>query len=72
MSLDEFKSMLAGLAPGKAAHVNYEMFDILFPPGVEDDGAKGRAYDLAKEHGCIIEHRARNREVVFVKQGQSG
>ncbi len=68
MSPDEFKSTLAGLAPGNAAHVNYEMFEILFPPGVEDDGAKGRAYKLAEKHGCIIEHRARDREVLFVKQ----
>jgi hypothetical protein len=56
MTLEEFKGTLAGLQPGKAAHVNYEMFEVLFPPGIEDDGAKERANSFAKEHGCVIEH----------------
>jgi hypothetical protein len=68
MTLEEFKSTLAGLAPGKAAHVNYEMFEVLFPPGVEDDAAKERARKFAKEHGCAIAHRAHDREVLFVRQ----
>jgi hypothetical protein len=67
MTLEEFKTTLAALEVGKAAHVPYEIFADLFPPGGEDDDAKDRAYKLAKECGCIIEHRARSREVLFVR-----
>lgn len=59
--------MLSNLASGKAAHLNYEIFEILFPPGVEDDDAKDRAYRFATECGCAIEHRSKSREVLFVK-----
>jgi hypothetical protein len=44
------------------------MFDLVFPPGVEDDGAKDTAYRLAKAHGCVIRHVASRREVSFVKE----
>jgi hypothetical protein len=68
MSLDEFRLPLTDLRPGKAAHVPYDVFSIMFPPGVEDDGAKVRAYDFAKANGCVVEHRASDQEVLFVRQ----
>lgn len=67
MTIDEFKTTLADLQPGKAAHVPYEIFEQLFPPGIEDDGAKDRAYKLARASGCVIDHRANSREVLFVR-----
>lgn len=69
MTLDEFGAALTSLPPGKAAHVPYDIYEILFPPGEPDDGARGRAYDFAKHHSCIIENRPRSREVLFVKTG---
>jgi hypothetical protein len=68
MTLEDFKGTLTALQRGNAAHVNYEMFEILFPPGIEDDGAKDRAYKFAKGCGCVIEHCANDRDVLFVKQ----
>jgi hypothetical protein len=67
MTLDEFKTTLTDLPAGKAAHVPYEIFQDLFSPGVEDEQAKGQAYAFAKSCGCIIEHRADTREVLFVR-----
>jgi hypothetical protein len=67
MTLDEFQLLLTALQPGKAAHVPYDIFEILFPPGAEDDGARSRAYAFAEASGCVIEHRANDREVLFVK-----
>lgn len=66
-SLGDFRTKLTGLAPGKAAQVPYEIFEELFSPGVEDDGAKERAYKFARECGCVIDHRPGTREVLFVK-----
>jgi hypothetical protein len=48
-------------------------FDLLalegdFPPGVEDDRAKGAAYDFAKASGCVIHHQAHKLAVLFVKE----
>jgi hypothetical protein len=69
MTLDEFAATLMSLPPGNAAHVPYDIYEVLFPPGEPDDGARGRAYDFAKDHGCIIENRPSGREVLFVKKG---
>jgi hypothetical protein len=67
MTLDEFKATLLTLPPGKAAHVPYEIYEMLFPPGEPDEGARGRAYDFARANGCVIENRQKDREVLFVK-----
>lgn len=67
MTLDDFRERLAELAPGQAAHVPYEIYEGLFPPGEPDQGARGRAYEFAKANGCVIDNRPGNREVLFVK-----
>jgi hypothetical protein len=56
MTLDEFKVTLAGLPPGKAAHVPYDVYETLFAPGKPDDGARN---EFAKANGCVIENRPR-------------
>jgi hypothetical protein len=56
MTLDEFKVTLAGLPPGKAAHVPYDVYETLFAPGEPDDGARN---EFAKANGCVIENRPR-------------
>lgn len=68
MKIDDFKKLLADLQPGQAATLNYEMFEVIFPPGVEDDDAKVAAYNFAKAHGCVIRHHESAREVNFVKE----
>jgi hypothetical protein len=59
----DFKQTLLDLKPGQAATLNYEMFEVVFPPGVEDDRAKDAAYKFAKANGCVIKHHADLREV---------
>ena len=44
----DLKKTLQDLKPGQAASLNYEMFELAFPPGVEDDGAKEAAFRFAK------------------------
>ena len=51
MKLDEFKTMLTKLKAGKVVVLNYEMFEILFPPGVEHDRAKDAAFNVAQASG---------------------
>jgi hypothetical protein len=63
----DFKQTLLDLKPGQAATLNYEMFEVVFPPGVEDDRAKDAAHKFAKANGCVIKHHADLREVTFVK-----
>jgi hypothetical protein len=67
MTLDELRSLLGGLSPGKAAHISYDVYELLFPPGEPDQGARARAYEFAKSNGCVIDHRSAKREVLFVK-----
>ena len=40
---------------------------IVFPPGEPDQDARLRALTFAKANGCVIENRAGNREVLFLK-----
>ena len=54
--------------PGQCAAVPYEIFEVLFPPGAEDDSSKVAAYTFAKAHGCVIDHQPHKREVLFVKE----
>jgi hypothetical protein len=68
MNKNDFKQTLVELVPGQCAAVPYEIFEDLFPPGVEDDGAKQLAYTFAKAHGCVIDHQQHKREVLFVKE----
>lgn len=67
MTLGEFGSTLRQLTPGKAAHVPYDIYEELFPPGEPDQNARARAYEFAKANGCVIDNRPKQREVLFVK-----
>jgi hypothetical protein len=68
MDTNDFKQTLLELEPGQCAAVPYEIFEGLFPPGVEDDLSKVAAYTFAKAHGCVIDHQPHKREVLFVKE----
>jgi len=66
-TLDDFGSLLDGLTVGQHAALPYSVFDMLFPPGEPDDGARARAYMFAKSHGCKIENDQRAKEVLFIR-----
>lgn len=66
-TIDDLKRALAEVKPGFAARVPYEIFEQIFPPGVEDDGSKKAAYDLARAHGLKIDNRPEGAVVYFYK-----
>jgi hypothetical protein len=67
MTLDEFEDVLKQLTPGQGAHVPYDTYRELFPPGEPDATARARAYEFARSHSCQIESHPNERVVVFYK-----
>ena len=61
VTLYEFRTTLKDLAPGQAAHVPYEIYQGLSPPGEPDEGARARAFEFAKANGCEIANRTAQR-----------
>ena len=47
MTLNEFENVLKQLTPGQGAHVPYDTYRELFPPGEPDAAARARAYEFA-------------------------
>jgi hypothetical protein len=70
MPLEDFRAILAALPPGRAAHVPYELYGTLFPPGEPDEDARARALEFAKANGCVIDNRPKDEQVLFVKPAQ--
>ena len=52
---------------GQYARMPYDVFEVLFPPGKEDDGAKEAASKFAKANGCRIENKQSDGAVWFVR-----
>ncbi|MBE1207454.1 hypothetical protein [Aminobacter carboxidus] len=67
MTLDDLGKILGGLEPGKGARVPYDVYELLFPPGEPDDGARGRAYEFARAHDARIDNRPDDNAVWFYK-----
>jgi len=67
MDHEEFEAALRTVQPGQYADIPYEIFEMLFPPGVMDDDAKGAAYAFARARGFRIENRPDKHAVWFVR-----
>jgi hypothetical protein len=67
MTLEEFENVLKQLTPGQGAHLPYDTYQQLFPPGEPDETARARAYGFARSHSCQIENHSNDRVVVFYK-----
>lgn len=67
MTLDDLDKILRELEAGKGARVPYDVYELLFPPGEPDDGARGRAYKFASERGIKIDNRPDDNSVWFFK-----
>jgi hypothetical protein len=67
MTLDEFEGVLRQLQPGQGAHLSYDTYRELFPPGEPDEAARSRAYEFARSHSCQIENHPNERVMVFYK-----
>jgi hypothetical protein len=68
MPLADFHEELCGLQVGQFFVLPYDIYEPLFPPGEPDDGARERALNFARSHGCVIDNNSTVREVRFVKQ----
>ncbi len=67
MTLDEFGSILDDLKPGFGAHMRHSSYELLFPPGEPDQGARKRAYDFARDRGCKIDNSPKEQLIWFYK-----
>jgi hypothetical protein len=66
LTLSEFGDMLRMLAVGQSAALPY--YAHLFPPGEPDEGARGRAYEFARAHGCEIDNQKAAKQANFIKR----
>lgn len=67
VTLEEFRAELAALKPGGAIGLPYDGYELLFPPGEPDEGARKRAYKFAKDNSCTISNHQAERIVFFIK-----
>jgi hypothetical protein len=44
------------------------IYELLFPPGEADQLARAAAHAFARKHGCEIENRPAQQEVLFVRR----
>ncbi|MZR14238.1 hypothetical protein GQE99_14540 [Maritimibacter sp. DP07] len=68
MTLDEFGRILGGLEPGQGAFMRHSSYEMLFPPGEPDQGARERAYKFAREHGCKIDNSSEQKFIWFYRE----
>jgi hypothetical protein len=66
-TLEQLAEALRQLRPGEAAEMTDDVFETFFPPGINDDAAKGRALAIAWENGCMIDRREEKAAVYFMK-----
>ena len=64
MTLDEILEMV--LQNGSVG-ISYEIFADLFPPGIDDDPARERAGNFARQHNLEIERNDTDQSVTFTR-----
>ena len=67
MTLDDLAAELRDMPKGKYAHIPYEIYEELFPPGEPDQRARAACYDFAEANGCTVENHPQARVVMIVK-----
>lgn len=68
MTLSDFGELLDGLTVGQQAELQYDVYELLFPPGEPDQDARVRAFNFAKWHGCRIDHQPPAAKVIFIRE----
>jgi hypothetical protein len=68
LTLTDFGDMLRPLSVGQRATLPYATYELLFPPGEPDDGARIRAFEFARSYGCEIDNQPSAGLVSFVKR----
>jgi hypothetical protein len=71
-NLKEFSDLLCSLPVGQSATLPLSVYELLFPPGEPDQGARTGAAGFARQHGCEINNPTNAAgdvlEVVFIKR----
>jgi hypothetical protein len=67
MTLDDLRTQLQALAPGKMAGIHHDVYADLFPPGEPDERAREACSNFAKALGCRIENKPAEQTVWFVR-----
>jgi len=67
-TLAHLSELLQRLPVGQSRAIPYSVYQVLFPPGEPDGGARVLAFRFAGEHGCVIENQPRALQVVFTKK----
>ncbi len=71
MTLSDLHGLLCGLSVGQTCSLPLNVYELLFPPGEPDQGARARAFAFARSRGCEIQNPAAGGqaiEVVFIKR----
>jgi hypothetical protein len=66
-TLDELKTALLDLSPGKMAVIHHDTYAELFPFEGEPEKAREACDQFAKAHGCRIENHPEKAAVCFIK-----
>jgi hypothetical protein len=66
-TLDELEAALKQMRPGQIAQMHHDVYAIVFPPGEPDPDARARAFAIAKAHGCTIQNRPQDPQIIFEK-----
>ena len=69
LTRDELEGTLSEVKFGQGARIPYDVFELIFPPGVHDDGAKNAPYDFARRLGLKIDNRPDDDAVWFYREG---
>lgn len=67
MTLERLKLDIEAMAKGEYAAIPYSIYEVLFPPGEPDEGARERCYNFANKLGCRIENKPQIYQVWIVK-----
>lgn len=67
VTLDDLTTQLRDMPKGKYAHIPYEIYEQLWPPGEPDQRARAACFDFAKANGCRVENKPEERAVWIVK-----
>ena len=71
MTLDDLHDLMCGLSVGQTCSLHLDVYQLLFPPGEPDSGARAKAHKFAKAHGCEINNPTAGGqplEVVFIRR----
>jgi hypothetical protein len=66
-SLEDLHEALSKLKSGEQTILTYSGYDLLFPPGGQNEDARRRATEVGRQYNCVIDDFPKTRNVVFRK-----